>query len=79
MNTASTPNEDVIVLGLPSRLNVSDEHVLYGNVFNSVSGNASIAFRVLYIEKQLQLLKRFPYRFAMFHGRYGITKKRLEH
>ena len=27
-----------------------------------------------YIERQLQLLKRFPYIFAMFHGRYGVTK-----
>ena len=28
----------------------------------------------MYIKRQLQLLKRFPYRFAMFHGRYGVTK-----
>ena len=27
-----------------------------------------------YIERQLQFLKRFPYRFAMFRGRYGVTK-----
>ena len=27
-----------------------------------------------YKERQLQLLERFPYRFAMFHGRYGVIK-----
>ena len=26
------------------------------------------------METKLQLLKCFPYRFAMFHGRYGVAK-----
>ena len=48
---------------------LSDEHVLYGNVFKSVSG-----VQGTYIERQLQFLKRFPYIFAMFHGRFVATK-----
>ena len=43
--------------------------MLYGNVFNSLH-----RVQGTYIERQLQLLKRFPYRFAMFHGRHGVIK-----
>ena len=55
---------------------MSDEHVLhlYMEKSSIVLAETSPSRSGYVYRRTVQLLKRFPYRFAMFHGRYGVVK-----